>query len=113
MFAKKSYKVGTTPKIEVHGRELYPARTFSNTFAYNDVNYLPTSSYYQISDLNSNDIIIPFGDYSKLSCDANGNYFKVNLTNFEINREYKVEFKVERSGTVEYFDDDITFEVVK
>lgn len=110
---KKSYKVGTTPKIEVHGRELYPARTFSNTFAYNDVNYLPTSSYYQISDLNSNDIIIPFGDYSKLSCDANGNYFKINLTNFEINREYKVEFKVERSDTVEYFDDDITFEVVK
>ena len=49
---KKSYKVGSTPKIEVHGRELYPSRTFSNTFAYNDVNYLPTSSYYQISDLN-------------------------------------------------------------
>ena len=110
---KKSYKVGTTPKIEVHGRELYPARTFSNTFAYNDVNYLPTSSYYQISDLNSNDIIIPFGDYSKLSCDANGNYFKVNLKNFEINREYKVEFKVERSGSVEYFDNDLSFEVVK
>ena len=110
---KKSYKVGTTPKIEVHGRELYPARTFSNTFAYNDVNYLPTSSYYQISDLNSNDTIIPFGDYSKISCSANGNYFKLNLTNFEINREYKVEFKIERNGTVEYFDDDITFEVVK
>ena len=43
----------------------------------------------------------------------NGNYFKLNLTNFEINREYKVEFKIERNGTVEYFDDDITFEVVK
>lgn len=110
---KKSYKVGSTPKIEVHGRELYPSRTFSNTFAYNDVNYLPTSSYYQISDLNSNDIIIPFGDYSKISCNASGNYFKLNLTNFEINRDYKVEFKIERSGTVEYFDDDITFEVVK
>ena len=35
---------------------------------HNDVNYLPTSSYYQISDLNSNDTIIPFGDYSKISC---------------------------------------------
>lgn len=110
---KKSYKVNTTPKIEVHGRELYPSRTFSNTFAYNDVAYLPTSSYYQITDLNSNDIIIPFGDYSKISCNASGNYFKVNLTNFEINREYKVEFKIERSGSVEYFDDDITFQVVK
>ena len=44
---------------------------------------------------------------------ANGNYFKVNLKNFEINREYKVEFKVERSGSVEYFDNDLSFEVVK
>ena len=110
---KKSYKVNTTPKIEVHCRDLYASRTFSNTFAYNDVAYLPTSSYYQITDLNSNDIIIPFGDYSKISCNASGNYFKVNLTNFEINREYKVEFKIERSGSVEYFDDDITFQVVK
>ena len=42
-------------------------RTFSNEFTHNDVKYLPTSSYYQITDLNSNDIIIPFGDYSKLS----------------------------------------------
>ena len=38
---------------------------------------------------------------------------KVNLKNFEINREYKVEFKVERGGSAEYFDNDLSFEVVK
>ena len=66
---KKSYKVGTTPKIEVHGRELYLQEHSQILWvAINDVNYLPTSSYYQISDLNSNDTIIPFGDYSKISC---------------------------------------------
>lgn len=110
---KKQYKVNSTPTIEVFARELYPAKTFSNTFAYNDAVYLPTSSFYQVRDLNSNDIIIPFSDYSKLSCNSNGNYFKINLTNFEVNREYKIEFKVERSGSTEYFDDDLTFEVVR
>jgi len=110
---KKQYKVNSTPTIEVFARELYPAKTFSNTFAYNDASYLPTSSFYQVRDLNSNDIIIPFSDYSKLSCNSNGNYFKINLTNFEVNREYKIEFKVERSGSTEYFDDDLTFEVVR
>jgi len=110
---KKQYKVNSTPTIEVFARELYPAKTFSNTFAYNDAAYLPTSSFYQVRDLNSNDIIIPFSDYSKLSCNSNGNYFKINLTNFEVNREYKIEFKVERSGSTEYFDDDLTFEVVR
>lgn len=110
---KKQYKVNSTPTIEVFARELYPAKTFSNTFAYNDAAYLPTSSFYQVRDLNSNDIIIPFSDYSKLSCNSNGNYFKINLTNFEVNREYKIEFKVERSGSIEYFDDDLTFEVVR
>ena len=53
---------------------------------YNDVNYLPTSSYYQISDLNSNDIIIPFGDYSKISCNASGNYFKLNTNSSAVDR---------------------------
>lgn len=110
---KKQYKVNSTPTIEVFARELYPSKTFSNTFAYNDASYLPTSSFYQVRDLNSNDVIIPFSDYSKLSCNSNGNYFKINLTNFEVNREYKIEFKVERNNSVEYFDDDLTFEVVR
>ena len=110
---KKQYKVNSTPTIQVFAREIYPAKTFSNTFAYNDASYLPTSSFYQVRDLNSNDVVIPFSDYSKLSCDSNGNYFKINLTNFEVNREYKVEFKVERNNSIEYFDDDLTFEVVR
>ena len=110
---KQNYRVNSTATIEVHARELYPSRTFSNNFAYNDVTYLPTSSYYQIRDLNSNDVIIPFSDYSKISCNSDGNYFNLNLTNFEVDREYKIEFKVERSGSVKYFDDELTFEVIR
>ncbi len=109
---KKEYKVGSEPKLSIFARELYPLRTFSNSFSYNTTKYLPITSYYQIRDFESNDIIIPFGNYSKISCDSNGNFIKPNFSNWESNRVYKIEFKVENDGDVQYFDDDITFKLV-
>ena len=110
---KKEYKVGTIAKIQIFGRELYPTKTFSDTFGYSTSKYLPTTTYYQIKDFASNDIIIPFSDYSKVSCDSNGNYIKVNFSNWESNRVYKIEFKIDNNGSVEYFDNDTTFSIVK
>jgi hypothetical protein len=110
---KKEYKVGTIAKIQVFGRELYPLKTFSDTFQYSISKYLPQTTYYQIRDYASNDIIIPFSNYSKVSCDSNGNYIKVNFSNWEANRVYKIEFKVDNNGSIEYFDNDTTFSLVK
>ena len=110
---KKEYKVGTIAKIQIFGRELYPTKTFSDTFGYSTSKYLPTTTYYQIKDFASNDIIIPFSDYSKVSCDSNGNYIKVNFSNWEANRVYKIEFKVDSGSSIEYFDNDTTFSLVK
>ena len=111
---KKEYKLGSTTKIRIVGRELYPLKTFSNTFAYNTIKYLPKTTYYQIKDLNSDDVIIPFSEYSKISCDTNGNYITLNLSNWEIERMYKIEFKVDLGyGNVKYFDDNITFNILK
>jgi hypothetical protein len=110
---KKEYKVGTIAKIQLFGRELYPPKTFSDTFNYSTSKYLPATTYYQIRDYASNDIIIPFSDYSKVSCDSNGNYIKVNFSNWEANRVYKIEFKIDNNGSVEYFDNDTTFSLVK
>jgi hypothetical protein len=110
---KKEYKVGTIAKIQLFGRELYPPKTFSDTFNYSTSKYLPATTYYQIRDYASNDIIIPFSDYSKVSCDSNGNYIKVNFSNWEANRVYKIEFKVDSGSSIEYFDNDTTFSLVK
>jgi len=110
---KKEYKLGTIPKIKVFGRELYPLKTFSNEFEYNTIKYLPKTTYYQIKDINSDDIIVPFSDYSKISCDSDGNYIKLNLSNWEADRVYKIEFKVDMDGSIQYFDEDITFSIVK
>ena len=110
---KKEYKVNTTPKIRVFARELYPVKTFSDSFAYSSVKYLPETTYYQVRDFNSNDVIIPFGEYTKVSCDSDGNYLNLNLSNWEVERVYKIEFKVERDGLVQYFNGDVTFTVIE
>ena len=110
---KKSYKAGGRYDIEVFARELYPQKTFNNTFGYSTGSLLPTSSFYQIKDNESDDIIIPFGEYSKLSTYGNKSRISLDLTNFEVNRSYKVELKVEISGSSEYFDDDYIFEVTE
>ena len=110
---KKSYRAGGRYDIEVFARELYPQKTFQNTFGYSTGSLLPTSSFYQIRDNESNDIIIPFGDYSKLSTYGNKSRISLDLTNFEVNRSYRVELKVELTGSSEYFDDDYIFEVTE
>jgi len=110
---KARYKEGSIPTIRVFGREKYPLKTYTNKYAYNDLKYLPSTTYYQIRDVVTDEIIIPFHDeYTKVSCDENGNFFKLNLKNYEINREYYIEIKTIRNGVTEYFTDkDLTFKV--
>jgi hypothetical protein len=109
----KEYKLNTTKIIRLVGREKYPLKTFTNAFATDVVKYLPSTTYYQIKDYQSNDVIIPFSEYSKVSCDSKGNYIKFDFTNWQPNRVYKIEFKVESDGDTIYFDDKITFKIVE
>jgi len=111
---KTRYKRGSKPEIRVFGREKYPLKTYTNTYSYTDVKYLPSSTYYQVKDVITEEIIVPFSDYTKVSCDSSGNYFKLNLSNWEYNRDYYFEIKVDRDGVIEYFEDkDLTFTVEK
>ena len=111
---KTKYRVGSKPEIRVFGREKYPLKNYTNFYSYNDIKFLPTTTYYQIKDVVTDEIIIPFSNYSKVSCDSNGNFFKLDLKNWEVNREYYIEIKVDRDGIIEYFSDkDLTFLVEK
>jgi len=111
---RKEYKVGSKPIIRVYGREKYPYKTYTNQYQYDDVQYLPQTTYYQIKDAVTDEVIIPYGEYTKVSCDANGNYIQLNLVNWETNRRYYFEFKVELSGSIEYYsNDNLAFKVDK
>jgi hypothetical protein len=109
----KEYKLNTTKIIRLVGREKYPLKTFANAFVSDVVKYLPSTTYYQIKDYQSNDVIIPFGEYSKVSCDSKGNYIKFDFTNWQPNRVYKIEFKIQTESDTIHFDDKITFKIVE
>jgi hypothetical protein len=108
---KKEYKVNSRTRLNINVRERYPLKTFTNSVG---LYKLPETSYYQIRDVLSDDIIIPFSVYSKISCDTTGNFITLDFNDWEINRLYKLEFKIEWdvNNTI-FIDDDYTFEVVK
>ena len=108
---KTKYDTNSKIKIRVKGGDLYPLKSFSNTFVNNTINYLPTSSYYQLEDYLTGEVVYPFGEYTKISCDSTGNYFVMELNTLPIDRVYKIKTKVTIGGIDYIFDDKNTFEI--
>ena len=110
---KKEYPSNSKVKIRVKGRDMYPSKSFGTTFQYDQSKYLPSGSvYYQIEDYITNETIVPFGDYSKLSCDSTSNYFNLDTSTYPINRTYKLKLKIVESGISTIIDDKLIFEIV-
>lgn len=119
---RPKYKEKSKVKFRVVGRERYTEKTFSTggySTGYLTVKYLPSgSSYYQIKDAYTEDIIVPFGSGSVISCDSTGNYFNFWMNGLQSERFYKIEYKiVSGSGTIDentqHFDEDNVFKVVR
>ena len=76
----------------------------------------PSSSYYSILDAETNDVIVPFGSGSQLSCDSSGNYFTLWMDGYQPERYYTLQFRVVTDeGTADeldqYYDEGFTFKV--
>ena len=109
---KKEYPQNQKVKIRVKGRDMFPLKSFGTTFEYDQSKYLPTTSYYQLEDYTTNEIIIPFGQYTKLSCDSTSNYFIIDLNSFPINRAYKLKLKIDEGGVSTIIDNKLIFQII-
>ena len=119
---RDKYKENSKVKFRVVGREMFPERSYSSTqytTGYTTVKYLPSgSTYYQIKDAYTEDVIIPFGSGSVVSCDSTGNYFNFWMNGLQAERFYRINYKiVSGSGTVDetvqYFDEKNSFKIVR
>lgn len=107
------YQVNTIHRIYVTGRELYPTKTFDR-YVYQSELPLPKETYYQITDYATGTVIIPFGEYSKVSFDSLvGSYIKLDFTDWVADRTYEIKFKVIRNEFTEYFSDRYLFKIVR
>jgi len=111
---KRNYKEGARTKIRLNVRPRYPQRTFTTSSNQLTEYYLPTSSYYQIRDAHTEDVIMDFDEYTKISRDENGNYFNLWMDTFQPERFYSIVFKVvDENNNIEFFDNDYNFKVIK
>jgi hypothetical protein len=108
---KTQYEANTKVKVRVKGRDKYPSKSFGTTFSYDQSKYLPTT-YYQLEDYITNEIIFPFGDYTKVSCDSTSNYFIMDLSTLPINRTYLLKLKIVEGGISTIIDDKLKFEII-
>ena len=109
---KNEYPQNEKVKIRVKGRDMYPLKSFGTTFEYDQVKYLPTTTYYQLEDYKTGEIIFPFGDFTKVSCDSTSNYFVMDLSTLPLHRTYKLKIKIVESGISTVIDDKFIFEIV-
>lgn len=113
---KKFYNQSEKAKIRINANYKYPPKTYTTQSYYVQNYYLPSSSYYEIRDAHTDEVILPFNPTgTKISCDTEGNYFNLWMDSFQPERFYRVVLKVETDGgdTVNMFDNNYYFKVVR
>ena len=91
----------------------YPIRTWTTASRYTGTNFLPTSSYYAIKDLDTNEFVVDFDTtYTKISSDGNGNYFDVYMNGLEPERYYKILVKTVINSSTLILDDNYYFKII-
>ena len=99
--------------FRINARPLFPPRTFTTESNYT-VNYaLPTSSYYAIKDLDTNEYVVDFDkEFTQISCDATSSYFTVYMNGLEPERYYNILIQTEVDGQTIVMDENYYFKVV-
>ena len=109
---KTNYQKDSLIKLRVKGRDMFPLKSFGTIYELDQNKYLPTTTYYQLEDYVTGEVIYPFGTYTKISCDSTSNYFNMNLNTLPANRMYKIKLKIVEGGISTLIDDKLIFEIV-
>ena len=100
-------------RFRVNVSPLYPTRTFQTSSYFTNLNFLPTSSYYAVKDLDTDEFLINFDtDYTQISSDSEGNYFNIYMNGLEPERYYKILIKTIINSSTIIFDDHYYFKIV-
>jgi hypothetical protein len=100
-------------KFRVNARPEFPIQIWQTSSVYINNYFLPTSSYYAIKDVYTNEYVIGFDDlYTQISADSTSSYFEVYMNGLEPERYYTILIKTIINGTTIVFDNQYSFKVV-
>ena len=100
-------------RFRLNVREQFPVRTFQTSSLYTTNKFLNSNSLYAVKDLDTNEFVIDFDtNYTKISCDGDGNYFDIYMNGLEPERYYKILIQTTISGSTIVKDEDYYFKVI-
>jgi len=108
---RESYKVGERVKFRVGARKRYIQKSFTTSVQTVTGSFITEGSgSYAIKDVATDEFIVPFSQFTSMSCDSNSNYFIQYLDGFYPDRVYKILLKLNYDdGQEQTFDDDFEF----
>ena len=96
---KEEFVSGSIHKFYINCRPQFPIRTFQTSSNYTTNFYLPTSSFYAVKDLNTNEFVIDFDtNHTQISADEKGSFFKLYMNGLEPERYYQILLKTVIDG---------------
>ena len=113
---RESYKETDIATLRIGARPEYPLKNYTTTESHYLTNYrLPSGSYYSVKDSITEETIIPYDtNATQISCDTNGNYFKLRLSTFMPERYYKIVIKsIHDVNNVQIHDNGYYFKVIR
>ena len=100
-------------RFRLNVRPDYPTRVFLTQSIDTINHYLPEGSSYALKDLDTNEYIIDFdSEFTKISCDAQSNYFDIYMNGLQPERYYKILVKTTVNGSTIIKDDQYYFKVI-
>jgi hypothetical protein len=107
-------KANTKHRFTLAVRPEYPRPSFGQNTVFNALLNLPSSSFYQIKDSLTDDIIIPYSQYTKINTIGDNSFIEFYTNMLYPERYYKFEIKT-IINTFDYFitSPDFTFKVVR
>ena len=100
-------------RFRLNVRPEFPVRTFQTASLYTTNMALPSSSYYAIKDLDTNEFVVDFDtEFTQISCDETGSFFTVYMNGLEPERYYNILIQTEIQGQTIVLDENYYFKVV-
>ena len=110
---RENYLETEKVKFRVGARKRYIEKSYATSVQSITDSYITEKSgSYAIKDIATDEFIVPFSDYTYLSCDDSGPYFNQWLNGFYPDRNYKILLKLKyNNGQEQVFDDNFKFTI--
>ena len=111
---QEEYNQNDEVTFRVHVRDKYPIRQFTSSSNFLNVGYFTPSSFYSVRDAHTEEEIIPFdNNFTKMSADNDGMYFKIYMKGLQPERYYRILFKHTNNEGTTVYDNNYHFKVIR